>query len=110
LRGCFPALFRFDAGRCILETIMDQDYWKRVRSVLDDALTREGAEREAFVDRFCKQNPEMGADLRSLLRTAEGTRGAADKTTITAWPADHDAGRPPEGGNPGGGRGEPSED
>jgi serine/threonine protein kinase len=46
---------------------MTPDYWARVDALLDEALALPPAEREAFLQRSCADNPELRAEVGALL-------------------------------------------
>jgi serine/threonine protein kinase len=51
--------------------------WKRVKSVLAEALERPGEERPAFLDSACAQDPGLRAEVESLLSAAASPVGSS---------------------------------
>ncbi|HSL52755.1 MAG TPA: protein kinase [Pyrinomonadaceae bacterium] len=49
----------------------DSQRWQRVKEIFDGALERQGAEREAFLDRACDGDGEVREEVESLLRSYE---------------------------------------
>lgn len=49
----------------------DPQRWQRVKEIFDGALERQGAEREAFLDRACDGDGEVREEVESLLRSYE---------------------------------------
>jgi hypothetical protein len=54
---------------------VDAERWQRVRSLLQDAITRDPAERAAFLDRACADRPDDRREVESLLQHHEGNPG-----------------------------------
>ncbi len=48
---------------------MNQERWKQVREVLDKAINVSPAELPAFLDRACPEDPELRAEVESLLQS-----------------------------------------
>lgn len=46
---------------------MTADRWQQIKSVLNDALEREGAQRTVFLDYACRGDDEMRQEVESLL-------------------------------------------
>ncbi|MCG8456741.1 MAG: protein kinase [Holophagales bacterium] len=57
---------------------MQKGLWKRVEPILDRALELPEAEREAFLDRACAGEPELRAELASLMEECAGVDGFLD--------------------------------
>jgi eukaryotic-like serine/threonine-protein kinase len=49
----------------------DSQRWQRVKEIFEGALERQGAEREAFLDRTCDGDTEIRTEVDSLLRSYE---------------------------------------
>ena len=49
----------------------DSKNWQRVKEVFEGALERDGDERQAFLDRECSDDPDLRAEVESLLRSYE---------------------------------------
>ncbi len=52
--------------------------WLLVRAILDEAFERPPAERSAFLDRQCADEPELRAEVESLLAADARIEGGAD--------------------------------
>ena len=69
----------------------DPQSWQRVKEVFDGALSREGVERQAFLDRECGNEPELRQEVESLLRSYE-VAGSFMEAPAVAHAADSLAG------------------
>jgi serine/threonine protein kinase/Tol biopolymer transport system component len=49
----------------------DPQRWQRVKEIFEGALARQGADREAFLDRVCDGDKEVRDEVDSLLRSYE---------------------------------------
>lgn len=55
----------------------DAHRWTRIKTLFDEARTREGAEREAFLENACGGDPALRAEIDALLR-ASNSPGVVD--------------------------------
>lgn len=69
----------------------DPQSWQRVKEVFEGALSREGAERQAFLDRECGSEPALRREVESLLRSYE-VAGSFMEAPAVAQAADSLAG------------------
>lgn len=52
---------------------MTSSRWRHVRDLFDAALKTDAGKREAFLDEACSDDPQLRADLRSLLEAHQGS-------------------------------------
>jgi serine/threonine protein kinase/Tol biopolymer transport system component len=69
----------------------DPKNWQRVKEVFEGAIELDGAEREVFLDRECSGQPELRAEVESLLRSYE-VAGSFMEAPAVAQAADSLAG------------------
>jgi serine/threonine protein kinase/Tol biopolymer transport system component len=69
----------------------DPKSWQRVKEVFEGALSREGADRKAFLDRECGSEPALRQEVESLLRSYE-VAGSFMEAPAVAQAADSLAG------------------
>ena len=50
---------------------MKQAQWDLVKSIVDQALTLSGEERDTYVSTACQNNPDISAEIQELLRSIE---------------------------------------
>ena len=75
-------------------TFRDPERWRRVRSVLEEALERDASERAAYVRTACNEDDELAAEVQRLLevearedRELEPPAGltSLSDTTVDTW-------------------------
>ena len=66
---------------------LSRERWQQIEPLLDAALELEPGERTAFLDKACRGDPSLRADLRSLIAACElGTTILATPAAITYAP------------------------
>jgi len=50
---------------------MKQAQWDQVKSIVDQALSLSGQERDTYISTACQNNPEISAEIKELLRSIE---------------------------------------
>ena len=78
---------------------MTADDWRRVKQIFGEALERDAAEREAFVDAACGHDATLASEVRSLLHYSDAAAGMYEAPVVrvtrmaaaleTASPAQH---------------------
>lgn len=69
----------------------DPQSWQRVKEIFEGALSRDGVERQAFLDRECGNEPALRGEVESLLRSYE-VAGSFMEAPAVAHAADSLAG------------------
>ncbi len=63
---------------------MTPELWQQVKDVLDKALDRSGSEREAYLDDACAGQPELRAEVESLLSNHEDAGEFIEQPIVNA--------------------------
>jgi hypothetical protein len=65
---------------------VNEDRWRQVNALFHDALELPPGERPAFLDRAAERDPELVADVRSLLTHHDSSHGFLEKPVWAAAP------------------------
>lgn len=60
--------------------------WQRVKDIVGSALERESSERTAFLDRVCSTDPELRAEVESLLAAHDSSNALTEAAWFDAFP------------------------